>query len=92
NIAKKGRAPDDPQADRMAISAGLACVDGVFLEESLEQKAKYLRRYSAEMLGMGDDWAGKFDDFSCVCEVVYVPRTPSVSTTEISEVIRGHFG
>lgn len=52
----------------MAIIAGLACVDGVFLEESLEQKAEYLRGYSADILVMGDDWAGKFDDFSCVCE------------------------
>ncbi len=73
----------------MAIIAGLACVDGVFLEESLEQKAEYLRGYSADILVMGDDWAGKFDDFSCVCEVVYFPRTPSVSTTGIVEVIRG---
>ena len=43
NIAKKGRAPVYPQDDRMSIIAGLACVDGVFLEESLEQKAEYLR-------------------------------------------------
>ncbi|MGG5127877.1 adenylyltransferase/cytidyltransferase family protein [Escherichia coli] len=91
NIAKKGRAPVYPQDDRMAIIAGLACVDGVFLEESLEQKAEYLRGYSADILVMGDDWAGKFDDFSCVCEVVYFPRTPSVSTTGIIEVIRGAF-
>ena len=89
NIAKKGRAPVYHQDDRMAIIAGLACVDGVFLEESLEQKAEYLRGYGADILVMGDDWAGKFDDFSCVCEVVYFPRTPSVSTTGIIEVIRG---
>ncbi len=37
----------------MAIIAGLACVDGVFLEESLEQKAEYLRGYSADILVMG---------------------------------------
>lgn len=58
NIAKKGRAPVYHQDDRMAIIAGLACVDGVFLEESLEQKAEYLRGYSADILVMGDDWAG----------------------------------
>ena len=51
----------------------------------------HLCRYRADILVMGDDWAGKFDDFSCVCEVVYFPRTPSVSTTGIIEVIRGHF-
>lgn len=58
NIAKKGRAPVYHQDDRMAIIAGLACVDGVFLEESLEQKAEYLRGYGADILVMGDDWAG----------------------------------
>lgn len=58
NIAKKGRAPVYPQDDRMAIIAGLACVDGVFLEESLAQKAEYLWGYSADILVMGDDWAG----------------------------------
>ncbi|EOU0199458.1 adenylyltransferase/cytidyltransferase family protein [Escherichia coli] len=89
NIAKKGRAPVYHQDDRMSIIAGLACVDGVFLEESLAQKAEYLWGYSADILVMGDDWAGKFDDFSCICEVVYFPRTPSVSTTGIIEVIRG---
>ncbi|WP_137653785.1 adenylyltransferase/cytidyltransferase family protein [Escherichia albertii] len=77
------------QDDRMAIIAGLACVDGVFLEESLEQKAEYLRGYSADILVMGDDWVGKFDSFAYICEVVYFPRTPSVSTTGIIEVIRG---
>ena len=59
NIAKKGRAPVYPQDDRMAIIAGLACVDGVFLEESLAQKAEYLWGYSADILVMGDDWAGE---------------------------------
>ncbi len=43
----------------MAIIAGLACVDGVFLEESLAQKAEYLWGYSADILVMGDDWAGE---------------------------------
>lgn len=57
----------------MAIIAGLACVDGVFLEESLEQKAEYLRGYRADILVMGDDWAGKFDSFAYICEVVYFP-------------------
>ena len=89
NIAKKGRAPVYHQDDRMSIIAGLACVDGVFLEESLAQKAEYLWGYSADILVMGDDWAGKFDSFAYLCEVVYFPRTPSVSTTGIIEVIRG---
>ena len=88
NIAKKGRTPVYSQSDRMGIVAGLKCVDRVFLEESLELKADYIRQFNADMLVMGDDWAGKFDSFSFLCEVVYFPRTPSVSTTSIIEVIK----
>jgi glycerol-3-phosphate cytidylyltransferase len=32
---------------------------------------------------MGDDWAGKFDHLKDLCEVVYLPRTPSISSTQI---------
>jgi choline-phosphate cytidylyltransferase/glycerol-3-phosphate cytidylyltransferase len=37
---------------------------------------------------MGDDWQGKFDHLKDICQVVYLPRTPSVSTTEIIEVVK----
>jgi glycerol-3-phosphate cytidylyltransferase len=36
---------------------------------------------------MGDDWSGKFDELEDVCEVVYLPRTPAISTTAIIEKI-----
>lgn len=75
------------QSDRMGIVAGLKCVDSVFLEESLEKKADYIRQFNADTLVMGDDWAGRFDSLSYLCEVVYFPRTPSISTTSIIEVI-----
>ncbi|HCJ6371856.1 adenylyltransferase/cytidyltransferase family protein [Citrobacter sp. RHBSTW-00671] len=88
NIQKKGRAPVYSQSERMDIVASLKCVDSVFLEESLEQKAGYIRQFQADTLVMGDDWAGRFDSFSYLCEVVYFPRTPAVSTTSIIEVIK----
>ncbi|EJA7677956.1 cytidyltransferase [Escherichia coli] len=37
---------------------------------------------------MGDDWAGRFDWVNDICDVIYLPRTPSVSTTEIIEVVK----
>ena len=88
NFSKKGRRPIYPQADRITMIAALRCVDEVFVEESLELKGEYLRRHGASVLVMGDDWKGRFDEFRPICEVVYLPRTPSVSTTEIIEVIR----
>lgn len=88
NINKKGRPPVYPQDERMAIVAALKCVDEVFFEESLELKGQYITDKAADFLVMGDDWQGKFDDFSNLCEVVYLTRTPSISTTEVIEKIR----
>ena len=87
NIAKKGRAPVYSQDERMEIVASLKVVDEVFVEESLELKRDYILEHGADVLVMGDDWAGKFDELSDVCEVVYLERTPAISTTAIIEHI-----
>ncbi len=87
NVAKKGRAPIYSQDERMEIVASLRVVDDVFVEESLEKKRHYIVEYGADILVMGDDWEGKFDWVSDVCEVIYLPRTPSVSTTGLIEHI-----
>lgn len=88
NIEKKGRPPVYTQEERAEILRALRCVDKVFFEESLEQKAEYIRDHSAEVLVMGDDWEGKFDDLSSLCEIIYLARTPAISTTEVIEKIR----
>ncbi|BBM00389.1 adenylyltransferase/cytidyltransferase family protein [Microbulbifer sp. GL-2] len=87
NMAKKGRNPIYNQNDRMKIINSLRYVNFCFEEESLEKKAHYISLYNADVLVMGDDWEGKFDHLRSLCEVCYLPRTPSISTTEIIEVI-----
>src|SRR6188472_1300225 len=87
NLSKKGREPVFSQAERLAIVAALKPVDEVFVEESLELKRHYIEQYAADVLVMGDDWAGRFDEFEDVCEVVYLPRTPAISTTALIEKI-----
>ncbi|MFD1827944.1 MULTISPECIES: adenylyltransferase/cytidyltransferase family protein [Mumia] len=87
NIRKKGRAPVFTQDERLEIVSALGVVDEVFLEESLELKGDYIRKFGADVLAMGDDWKGRFDEFAELCEVVYFPRTPSVSTTALIEHI-----
>src|SRR4051794_9431083 len=87
NERKKGRKPVFSQGERLAIVSALRVVDEVFVEESLEQKRDYLVQHGADVLVMGDDWAGKFDEFNDVCEVVYLTRTPAISTTAIIEHI-----
>ena len=87
NEKKKGRVPIFSERERLAIVAALRVVDEVFIEHSLEAKRDYLIEHGADVLVMGDDWAGKFDEFSDVCEVVYLARTPAISTTAIIEHI-----
>src|SRR5918998_127295 len=62
NVAKKGREPVFSQAERLAIVAALKPVDEVFVEESLELKRHYIEQYAADVLVMGDDWKGRFDE------------------------------
>jgi glycerol-3-phosphate cytidylyltransferase len=87
NLQKKGREPVFTQGERLEIVAALRMVDEVFVEESLELKREYIERYDADVLVMGDDWRGKFDEFEDICEVVYLPRTPAISTTALIEKI-----
>jgi glycerol-3-phosphate cytidylyltransferase len=88
NFEKKGRLPVYTEVERCEIIRALRCVDEVFLEESLELKRHYLQQYRAGVLVMGDDWAGKFDEFRDICRVEYLPRTPSISTTVVIEKIK----
>ena len=91
NFSKKGRNPWYSYEERARIVGALKCVDEVFKEETLEHKAEYIKRFKADILVMGDDWAGKFDWVIPLtgCEVLYLPRTPAISTTAIIERIRG---
>ncbi len=88
NYDKKNRFPVYTLLERMEIIRSLRCVDEVFVEESLDLKRQYLIEHRADILVMGDDWAGKFDQFSDLCEVRYLSRTPSISTTVVIETIK----
>ena len=89
NARKKGRRPYFSLDERLAIVADSRFVDEVFVEESLEQKADYIRAFRADVLVMGDDWQGRFDHYGAICEVTYLPRTPEISSTEIITLVRG---
>ncbi|SFQ20934.1 glycerol-3-phosphate cytidylyltransferase [Caldicoprobacter faecalis] len=58
-------------------------VDLVIPEESWEQKVKDIKELKIDILVMGDDWKGKFDYLKKYCKVIYLPRTPEISTTQI---------
>ena len=63
----------------------LRAVDLVIPEECWEQKITDVQLYKADIFVMGDDWKGKFDFLKDYCEVVYLPRTPEISTTAIKQ-------
>lgn len=87
NYRKKHKYPVYSESDRMSIIECLKGVDKVFKEESLEKKREYILKYKADVLIMGDDWKGKFDEFSDICRIVYIPRTKNISTSEIKDKI-----
>lgn len=76
--------------NRKLVLEAIRYVDEVFPEETWEQKADDIRRYSADVFVMGDDWTGKFDFLGEYCEVVYLPRTDGISTTDIKRDRRSH--
>jgi glycerol-3-phosphate cytidylyltransferase len=85
---KKQRYPIYDENQRKKILESLRFVDKVFIEESFEKKREYILENNADVFIMGDDWKDKFDEFNDICKVVYLPRTPSISTTELVEIIK----
>lgn len=79
----KGKDTLVPYAQRSAIVSDIRYVDEVFPERNWEQKRDDILRLNADILVMGADWEGKFDDLKDVCQVTYLPRTEDISTTEM---------
>lgn len=86
--AIKGKKCTIKDKDRMAIVEAIKYVDKVILETNWEQKINDVKKYDVDVFVMGDDWKGKFDFLEEFCEVVYLPRTEGISTTEIKEDLK----
>ena len=71
---------------RKQLLEAVRYVDLVIPEENWEQKRTDVHKYNIDTFVMGDDWAGKFDFLQEEgVEVVYLPRTPEISTTQIKQ-------
>ena len=90
NFSKKQRYPVYPESERIEIVQSIAGVNEVFREDSLELKGEYIKKYQADVLVMGDDWVGRFDEFKTLCEVIYLPRTEGISTTQLISDIKAY--
>ena len=69
--------------ERKKLVEAVRYVDLVIPETSWEQKLSDVSEYHIDTFVIGDDWEGKFDFLKEKCDVVYLPRTPEVSTTKI---------
>lgn len=78
-----------PDWQRAEIVGALKCVDKVLFETSWEQKRQDVIDNKVDIFVMGDDWKGKFDFLKDLCEVVYLPRTPDISSTELKAQLKG---
>ena len=73
---------------RKQLLESVRYVDLVIPEESWEQKTSDVDKYQIDIFVMGDDWKGKFDFLQEQCQVVYLPRTPEISTTRIKQDLK----
>ena len=82
--ALKGKKSYFSYDKRKALLEAIRYVDLVIPEENWEQKVNDIHEYHVDIFVIGDDWEGKFDFLKKEgCEVIYLPRTPEISTTQI---------
>lgn len=74
--------------ERKSLLEAIRYVDLVIPEESWEQKISDVKEFKVDTFVIGDDWEGKFDFLKDYCEVVYLPRTEGVSTTQIKDELK----
>lgn len=85
--AGKGKHTVVSYDNRARIVESIKGVDLVIPEQSWAQKVDDIREHGVDIFAIGDDWAGKFDELREHCEVVYLPRTQGISSTEMKQVL-----
>ena len=86
NWNEKGKKCYFTYEQRKAMVEAIRYVDMVVPETNWDQKRTDVHDYDIDVFVMGDDWEGKFDFLKEEgVEVVYLPRTPEISTTQIKK-------
>lgn len=83
----KGKKTIIPYLQRVEVLQSCRYVDKVIPESNWSQKRFDIIRENAIIFAIGDDWAGKFDDLSDICEVLYIPRTEGISSSDIKNIL-----
>ena len=74
--------------ERKKLLEAIRFVDLVIPENNWDQKISDVNEFKVDTFVMGDDWEGKFDFLKEHCEVVYLPRTKEISTTQIKNDLK----
>ena len=72
-----------PLIDRIHAVEATGLADKIIIEEFKGQKIDDIRKYQVDVFTVGSDWEGKFDYLKDYCDVVYLPRTVGVSSTDL---------
>ncbi|MBR5280609.1 MAG: glycerol-3-phosphate cytidylyltransferase [Clostridia bacterium] len=88
--AIKGKKSYYSYEDRKMIVEAIRYVDLVIPEEKWEQKPEDIKKYNVDVMVMGSDWAdsNEFSGLQELCEMVFLPRTENISTTQIKSDLK----
>lgn len=86
--AKKHKQAFHNFENRKLILEAIRYVDEVIPENDWNQKISDVQEHNISIFVMGDDWKGEFDFLKPHCEVIYLPRTNGISTSEIKEQLK----
>lgn len=81
--AEKGKKSYFSFEERKRLLTAIRFVDEVIPERNWDQKITDVKDLNIDVFVMGNDWNGKFDFLKEHCDVIYLPRTPEISTTKI---------
>lgn len=88
--ALKGKKAFMSYREREELLMTCRFVDFVFPENTWEQKRTDIKSHGAGVLVMGDDWKGKFDELETLCKVVYLERTPLISSSLLRDGLKSY--
>ena len=71
--------------ERVEAVRATGYADQIIIEDYVGQKIDDIQKYDVDIFAIGSDWEGKFDYLNEYCQVVYLPRTEGISSTQLRE-------
>ena len=69
--------------ERVEAVKATGFADEVIIEDYIGQKIDDIQKYNIDIFAIGSDWEGKFDYLNVYCQVLYLPRTEGISSTQL---------